>query len=273
MEFEIKNTTKAEIFASIFQHLKAITEHINIQFSPENGLFIQGMDSSHVSIYELRLPSDWFDRYTIVAPVCLGINANILFKILNAREKTQEMLFVFSAATDDKAFIYFQNGREKTEFDKTFEMPLVDLTTEMLEIPEIEYQAEFSLLSTKIYSIVNQLKTFGDTMDIICSEEKIVICADGQSTGKMSVEVDISELSSYAIEEGKEIHLSYSLNYIGNICMFYKLAREVELFISGDYPLKMKYNIGCGGGETAEAAATAGEASMVFYLAPKMSDD
>lgn len=259
MEISLVNTQKSEIFSAIFQHLKIFTEHVNIQFN-EEGVYVQGMDSSHVSIYELSIPAAWFDQYTCSVPSSLGINTNIFFKILNAREKTQEIRIAATASEDDKVLVHFVNGKDKNDFDRHFEMPLVDVTSDILSIPEIEYQAEFTLSAAKMASVISQLRMFGDTMDILCSEESIKITSDSNNAGKMIVEINIGELTSYSIEEGREIKLAYSLAYMGNICLFHKLAKEVELAVSEDYPMKMSYDMGDG-------------ANMKFYLAPKMTSD
>lgn len=261
MELSLANTQKAETFTGIFQHLKIFTEHVNLQLSSDK-LYIQGMDSSHVSIYEVSIPAAWFDKFEGLKDksVSLGINTNIFFKILAAREKTQTLNIAYDdSKDDDKLFVHFLDGKEKNDFAQHFEIPLVELTTDILHIPDIEYQAEFSLSSVKISAIVNRLKMFGDIMNIVCTEQKITISSEDHNTGKMNVEINIEELSSYAIEEGRDIILYYSLNYISNICMFNKLSSEVEISLSEDYPMKMNYVIG-------------ENANMCFYLAPKAAE-
>ena len=93
MEILINNTTNGEIFTTLFQHMKLFTENVNVYFR-EDELFIQGMDKSHVSIFEIKLPKDWFDKYELSTEIILGINTNILFKVLNTREKTHERFVV-----------------------------------------------------------------------------------------------------------------------------------------------------------------------------------
>ena len=90
MEILINNTTNGEIFTTLFQHMKLFTENVNVYFR-EDELFIQGMDKSHVSIFEIKLPKDWFDKYELSTEIILGINTNILFKVLNTREKTHDI--------------------------------------------------------------------------------------------------------------------------------------------------------------------------------------
>jgi proliferating cell nuclear antigen len=260
MNIIINSPQKAECFAFLFQHIKMFTEHINMMFEKER-LYIQAMDNSRVSILEINIPKDWFDAYEIAASVTIGVNANILFRVLNAREKTQIIKMEHKNETNDKLNIHFTSDN-KEEFDKHFEISLISIDSETMDIPEIEYQAEFTIGSANFANIINQLKTFGDSLEINCSEEKIMLTSSSIDQGKMSCEIKMDDLSSYAIEEGESIKSGFSLNYLHNICLYNKLSKEIDIKISGDYPMKIVYHIV--GSETAK---------MTFFLAPKISDD
>jgi len=273
MEVQIKNISKIEVFTIIFQNLMIFSNNVNLQFD-NKGLYIQGMDTSHVSIYELSIPSIWFDKYTPPSkPVTIGLNSVIFTKILTSREKTQEIKILYNTVdSNDKMHIFMGNFAEGTAsattsqsstahpFDRTFEMPLIDIETDLLSIPEIEYEAEITLCSAKMAAVVQQLKMFNETMTIICSEDKILLNSSDNSLASMTVEIKIDEVTEYSIDEGKEVKLSYSLNYMSNICKFHKIAREVQICLTGEYPMKMNYDIGDG-------------ASMKFYLAPKIGEE
>jgi len=56
----------------------------------------------------------------------------------------------------DKLEIKFVSNN-KAIFDKTFEMPLIDLDMELMTVPEMDYQAEFSLPSTNFNNLITQL--------------------------------------------------------------------------------------------------------------------
>ena len=53
MNILINDTTKADIFSSLFQHIKLFTEQVNITFNKDK-LYLQTMDSSRVSIFEMH---------------------------------------------------------------------------------------------------------------------------------------------------------------------------------------------------------------------------
>lgn len=251
---------KPDIFTAIFQHVRNFTEHISLICSP-TGIFFQTMDNSRVSIVELTLPNTWFDTYTFTykGDMVIGLNTNILFKILNAREKQQKIQIISN--NDDTLEIHF-TSEDKSVFDKHFCCPLVDLESERMTIPNnIEYVAEFTIPSANFSTIINQLKSFGDTLDIECTEEQIQLVAKSTESGTMSVEVPIDDLNSFAINEGEQLKLSFSLVCLHNICLFHKTAKEMTLRLVPDYPLSVVFPI------------TEEDAHLKVYLAPKISDE
>jgi len=264
MNICIQQIQKAEIFAGLFQHIKSFTEDVNIMFEKDR-MYIQTMDSSRVSIIEMSLPAGWFDVYENKTPstITIGLKSTILYKILNSREKTQSIRIEYNEQDTDRLFIYFSSDN-KLEFDKRFEFPLMEIDNEIMGIPEIEHQAEFTVCSQHFSSIVNQLQMFGDSMNIECSEEKILLSSNSQDQGKMIVEIKIEDLTSFIIDENETLNLSFSLNYLHNICLYNKIAKEVEIKLTPNYPLQVIYDLGTiEGGEKAE---------MKFYLAPKIDD-
>jgi proliferating cell nuclear antigen PCNA len=260
MNISIKNTAKSEVFSQIFQHIKLFTEHIIIMFDKDK-IYFQSMDSARISIFELYIPSTWFDVYNHdkEGTVPIGVNATLLYKILSTREKSQETQIIFDSNDEDKLFIHFVS-EDKAVFDKRFEIPLVELDSEMMTIPEMESNAEFSISSTNFANIIHQLKLFGDTMDIECTEEKIELKSLSEGSGKMAVDILIDELSEYSIDEGENIHLSFSLNMLHNICQYHKISKEVHISLIRDSPMKIVYSLGDE------------NTKLIFYLAPKIGD-
>jgi hypothetical protein len=130
-----------------------------------------------------------------------------------------------------------------------------------MEIPEMDSQAEFSLCSLNFANIVNQLSLFGDTLEIECTEEKITLHSVSPDAGKMQVNIDINELTEYAIEEGETMHISFSLKILHNICMYSKISKNVNIYLKDNFPMKVCYSLGDN------------DAKLAFYLAPKLSDE
>ena len=258
MNLTINNPVKLEAFSAIFQNMKLFSDNVNISLD-ETGLFLQAMDAGRVSIVELSIPNDWFDSYSINSGMTIGLNSVIFHKILSTRDKSQNIQ-IEADDNPDTLIVRFKSS-DSAVFDKTFEIPLVDIDSETMDIPTVEYQAEFSLPSVNFNNLMNQLKMFGENMDVDCSEDRIVLYSSSQDCGKMSVEIKIDDLNSFSIDEGERLAMSFSLLYLYNISQFHKISKEVELKFKRDYPVQLVYNLG------------AENAMLRFFLAPKIKDD
>jgi len=129
---------------------------------------------------------------------------------------------------------------------------------EVLSVPKTEYDAEFSIKSKTICDIVGQMMTFGNDINIKCSEDKIDLITNG-IVGEMLVNIPIDELTEYSVIEDEEVNLTYSLNYIHKMCLTNKLSNEINFFISKESPMKIEYNLD-------------NDSFMAFYIAPKIVD-
>jgi len=152
--------------------------------------------------------------------------------------------------------------KQINNFDKHFELPLIDIEEDSMQIPDIEYAAELAMQSVQFADIITQLKMFGDTMEVQCSEERIALASTSQDQGKMYVEIGINDLSEFAIDEGADLALSFSLTYLKHFCNYNKIAELISIKFGDSYPMRISYSLG----ETEDAY-------LVFHLAPKINDD
>lgn len=260
MFLQISNPIRAEKFNIIFQNIKLFTDNINITFT-EDQIDIQCIDPAHVAILEVHIGSSWFDKYELsdnIESLVIGANSNLMGKILGTRDKIQDITIECSDDPDTLSMKFV--SEDKNVYDKMFEMPLIDLDVDVMEIPAMEYEAEFSMPSYIYSSLMSQMKLFGETMDFDCSEDNIMLHSSSIETGKMSAEISIDDLNEFSIDEGGELNISYSLSYMCNVANFHKLSNEIELKFKQDYPVQLKYNLG------------APDANVVFYIAPKINE-
>jgi proliferating cell nuclear antigen PCNA len=261
MKLSIVNKAKKDTFISLFQLLKSCASVVSIIFN-EDHLYIQGMDKSHVCLFDIKIFSSWFSSYefddTDSSKIC--VDTNIFHNVLSINQEHHTIIIHYEGDAES-VNIDLINGTPETkkgDFDKFFKLPLADVDSELLGIPEVDYDAEFSIPAKKICEIASQLLLFGDTINVKCSEEKIDLCSSGVS-GEMSVNIPIDDLSEFSISEGETIDLHYSLNYIQKMCLTTKLSSEIEFGISGEFPMRIKYDLG-------------DNSQVIFFIAPKMAD-
>ena len=266
MDIIISGTDKCSTFCQVFQHLKLFSANINILFESKR-MYIQTMDSYRISIIEIIIPDSWFSSYTISENVCIGVNTNYFFKILASREASQNITIHFDNDNSDTLFIAL-HSENKAVFDREFELPLIELEAELMSIPSYDTNADVTMCSSNFSSIVGQLKMFGDNVNISCNESKFVLSASSQESGKMNVNIEIDDLNSFAINDGANLELSFSLQYLNNICLYHKISREIEVKLTDGYPLKAIYHL-----DLNDDSSSTESAKIIFYLAPRVDDN
>ena len=255
MEIQISDKKKKDIFVSIFQVLKNCSSLANIVFEP-NFLHVQGMDKSHVCLFDVKINKNWFTKYNLTEVIKICLDTSVFFSIISTKSDNQQLNIFFNSDNQDTLNIHFLPNGVKGEFKKRFKMSLVDYDYEELFVPNVDYDAELSLSSKQINEIFSQLNNFGDDITIECSENNVSLTTNG-ITGEMKVDIQIEDLNSFAIVEDEEVTINYSLSYINKMCITNKLSNDIEISLSKTYPMRISYDLG-------------DDSFMVFYIAPKI---
>jgi proliferating cell nuclear antigen len=255
MKIIIKDKKK-ELFISIFHVLKNASTDIHANFS-STCLHIQGMDKSHICLFDLTLSKEWFDFYEIENEDNIHFNTNIFYSIISSKSDDQSL--IIKKDDDDSLSIELINEFKKSEYNKYFKMPLLEYEYEEMSIPNIEYDCEMTLPSKKINDMLAQLNNFSDNITVKCCENFVDFITKGNS-GEMRVNIPIDDMISYAIVENEEVNLTYSLIYIHKMCISNKLSSDVDLCLSNECPMKINYNLG-------------NDSHLMFFIAPKLEDD
>ena len=256
MKILISDKKKKDVFVSLFHVLKNCSTFINVKFDIEM-THIQGMDKSHVCLFDLKINKSWFNEYVMDEQNKICFDSNVFHSIISTKSDNQDLIIQLDNYNNDTLHITFVSPEHKKgDFKKSFKMPLVDFEYEEMNIPNAEYDAEFSLSSKQITDIFNQLSNFGTDIMIKCTEEDISLTTDG-IVGEMRVDIPIDDLSSFSIVEGEEIKLSYSLAYMNKMCINNKLSNDIEFALSNECPMKITYNLG-------------DDSFMIFFIATKI---
>jgi proliferating cell nuclear antigen PCNA len=258
MKIQISDKKKKDTFVSLFQVLKNCSSLINIMFETELA-HIQGMDKSHVCLFDIKITNKWFSSYDINKSTTICFDSTVFHSIISTKSENQDLIIMLNDDNQDTLHINFDSTElKKGDFKKYFKMPLAEYDYQEMNIPIVEYDAEFSLSSKQISDMFSQLNNFGNDIIIKCSENDISLTTNG-ITGEMRVDIPIDDLSCYSIIEGEEITLTYSLAYINKMCITNKLSNDIEFSLSNECPMKISYNLG-------------DDSLMIFFIAPKMND-
>ena len=183
-----------------------------------NGLYMQCLDNNHCCLFECKLAAEWFDNY-IFDPhkdtSQIGVQAATFYKVINIRQEKQEIEISSEGEQVDTINIHFTKG--DNNFNKSFEIPTIDLESEMMDIPKDETSVDLVIDTKRLSELASELVLFSEVLTLIFSEEGIEFTASG-TEGKMKSRIDLDEVNEYAVGEEMILKQSYSLKYLNIMC-------------------------------------------------------
>lgn len=225
-----------------------------------NGMSLQAMDSSHVSLVSLMLRSDGFDTYRCDRNLSMGINLSSMSKILKCACNDDAITVKAGDNADTVTFMFESPNGDKVS---DYEMKLMDLDSEHLGIPETDYSAVVKMPAGEFQRICRDLSQIGESVVICCTKEGVKFSASGDlGTGNVKLaqtaNVD-KEDEAVVIEMQEAVTLTFALRYLNFFTKATPLSGQVSLSMSPDVPLVVEYKIGDMG-------------YVRYYLAPKIED-
>jgi proliferating cell nuclear antigen PCNA len=249
MLLKIISGTKANIFTSILACIQQLNNEVVLRLDKDT-LCIQGMDSSHVSMYELKLLKEWFEEFNITESNTYGFSCDIINKILSKRKDKQDICIDFEDETNIK-FIFTDDISKKT-----YTVSSLDVDVETLEVPEQEYDIDIGISSKLFKDIIDELDIFFDDTLLKCDENTVNFIGKNDIV-QSNIEIDTENMLSYEYTEEMEMRLS--LRYLKIITSISKICNEVLLHLHNESPLRIDFQFD-------------DDHNFKFYLAPKLDE-
>ena len=249
MILKIDAGAKATIFTQVLACIQQLNSEIVIRLE-DDSLYIQGMDNSHVSMYEMRLLKHWFQLYKVESSNTYGFSCDVLNKILSKRTEKQDIHIDFSDETKIKIILSDEISK------KTYIISSMDIDIETLNIPEQEYDIDIGISSKLYKDTIDELSTFFDDMTVKCDENTVIFGGKNDNV-ESSIEIDTEHMISY--EYTDDMQMTFSIRYLKIVSLLSKICKEMLLHLHNEYPLRTDFNFD-------------DEHRFSFYLAPKIDD-
>ena len=273
MKVRLEDPAKIIKLLTVFRHLKGVSENVNLVWDV-TGLYSQGISGSHTSMFELVLGESWFKEYNVKESITMGVNCEILFKMMNCTDTSPTTAIEFGLNKKRDKLQMFIDGK----YPKKFEVPLMFLDIEMLEIPEAEYQVDININSKEFSDIINELSIFGEDLTIECAmdDDDINLTSSGVN-GKMEVKIKEELITEYSTDENFEkLSVVFGMEIIKSFTLFSKLNGNTWLHISPNLPLKIMFSLEDWKDKKAEDEDNEEDEKVnnfiKFYAAPKCED-
>lgn len=254
---------QGEVLKKIITAIGDLVENANFDCA-ETGISLQAMDSSHVSLVNLLLRAEGFEKFRADRQVSLGINLANMNKILKCSGSKDSVSLRAEDDGDSVTFIF-----ESPEEDRisTFDLKLMDIDSEHLGIPETEYKCVVKMGSGEFQRICRDLQTIGDTVEIAATKEGVKFSVNGDiGQGNMTLRnstdaaADKDDSDAVVIELEEPVTQTFALRYLNFFTKGTALSKSVTLSMSPEVPLVVEYKMEDLG-------------HVRYFLAPKIEDE
>jgi proliferating cell nuclear antigen len=162
----------------------------------EEGIVLQAMDNSHVALVSVKFSAPAFKRYRCDRPMPLGVNLTSLTKVLKcakdddictlkAADEADVLNLVYEAKSTSpltrRTITRFSHHLSDSDRIAEYDMKLMDIDADTLNIPETEYDARVTLPSAEFTRIVRDLSQLGESVRIEVSKEGVRFASDGEA--------------------------------------------------------------------------------------------
>merc|ERR1712061_632691 len=248
------------LLKKVVDAMKDLCKDVNFDCS-EKGIQVQSMDSSHVALVSLLLRESAFSEFKCDRPTSLGMNVDSLAKILKMCGPSDALKLRWQSDADTVSF-QCEGGEDDRIAD--FDLKLMQIESEHMEIPEQQYKVVAKLPSGEFQRICRDLKEFGETMQVKATKEGITFSVQGDmGAGNVMLKPREAEKpeEKVTLSVQEPVTATFALRYLVNFAKAAPLCGVVELGLGPDAPLLVRYDLD-----------KADNGFMQFYLAPKIDE-
>merc|ERR1711972_646104 len=190
-----------------------------------------------------------------------GMNVDSLAKILKMCGPSDALKLKRQNDADTENF-QCENSEDDRIAD--FDLKLMQIESEHMEIPEQQYKVVAKLPSSEFQKICRDLKEFGETLQMSASKEGLKFTVQGDlGSGNVVLKPREAEKPEdrVALTVHEPVTATFALRYLVTFAKAAPLCSTVELGLGPDSPLSVKYEL-----------ENADNGYMQFYLAPKIDE-
>jgi len=217
----------------------------------KNGLSLIAADRAMVAVVDFKLPATIFDKFEVDKEQTIAVNMTNLVSVLKRIAGNEKLELELK---DNKLEIKMKNASTRK-----FMVPLLDITQE--EIPpinQLDFKARVKIKADILKNGIEDADIVSDSIVFEASKDSFNLRASGDiSSTELTLEKGNDALLD--INATGVVIARYPLDYLKKIIKASKLADEINLRWSKDYPVRMDFT-------------SVDKVSLGFVLAPRVSE-
>jgi len=236
----------ADTIKKLFVVFNDLVDVANLSFT-EGGLNVQSMDTSHVSLINLKIGRSYFKEYSIDQEANVGIKISNFVRILECIGN-DEVTISFTYENPDELII-------KSDYSD-FKMKTIDIETEEMEIPDMDIDVIIDADSSVIQKYLKNMAGFGDTVKIYTQDDVVHM----KTAGEIG-EVDM-QIHDQRVEIRGKLSCEFATRYLMTFAKAAGISKRVVIKLLDDQPGIFTYTFD-----------EESDSNISFFLAPKVKDD
>jgi len=218
----------------------------------KDAIELVAMDPANVAMIIFKLLGSTFTEYDVKKDIEIAINLSNLKQIMR-RAKPNDMI-TLEMDPSNKLRIELRG-----ENVRTFNLPIIELEEKEQKIPDLKFAANVRIPSAMLNEAIEDADVVAESVTFQAEPKKFTINAEGDLS---QAKIEISEGSNAKIrlEKDERVKAKYSIEYLKKMISGSKIADEVSISFSKDYPLKLEYK-------------DVDRVLLSFILAPRVEND
>ena len=227
MEFELNEKQKLSEFIEIFKFIKHLSDHVSFSCNLE-GIQIQVMDSSHVSLLDLTIQVCWFGTFSCEEPLIFSLCNDDFNKILKTVPAKGNYL---KCTVDDEHFhIYFTHK----DHDKHFQLNTIDIDQEIMHCEDYESDLDFKIAIPVLDEYMGSI--FGEDIEIKCVDDLLYLISFDDKNQKTSITLKTDCLEEFNVVDDYDASFKISAKYMTFIAKLKKID-FIHIFLNEGKPV------------------------------------
>lgn len=218
----------------------------------KEGIELVAMDPANVAMVIFKLLSSSFTEYDLKKDVEIAINLNNLKQVMR-RTKPNDML---TLELDSENKLRLQLKGENT---RTFNLPIIEFDEKEQKIPDLKFPVTIKTRSSVLNEAIEDVDVVAESVTFMAEPKKFTILAEGDLS-QAKIEIKENDSTKIKVDGDGKVKAKYSIEYLKKMINGSKIADEVSISFSDDYPLKIEYK-------------TVDTVMLSFILAPRVEND
>ncbi len=216
----------------------------------KDGVELVAMDPANVAMVIFRLLATTFTEYDVKKDTELAINLAQLKQILRR------------AKSNDTVTLEDEEGKLKVQFRsdtvRTFSIPILELDEKEQRVPELTFPVSIETNSSVLAEAIGDVSVVAESVLFAADKTNFTIAAEGELS-KARIELK-QDQNTKLTNKGDKVKAKYSVEYLKKMIEGGKLAEQVTIQFSNDYPLRLDYK-------------QIDKVALSFILAPRVEND